>query len=102
MDDIIGERENSHLTNLAYDDGRLYVIDMKDDRIYCLSCEDGEDQAGVFGDSEVLDEPSCMIVDDYGTMMITDSRSNRLLLFDTNWKYCGEVKVAKVMTDFLT
>ena len=96
MDDIIGEREKSNLTNVAYDDGRLYVIDMKDNRIYCLSIEDGEDQAAVFGDAEVLDQPSSMIVDDYGTMMITDSGSNRLLLFETNWKYCGDVKVGHI------
>ena len=97
MDDIIGERKHSHLTNVAYDDGRLYVIDMKDNRIYCLSIEDGEDQAAVFGDAEVLDQPSSMIVDDYGTMMITDSGSNRLLLFETNWKYCGDVKVRLIL-----
>ena len=102
MDDVIGENENSQLTNLACDDGRLYVIDKKDDRIYCLSLEDGEEGATAFGDSEVLDNPSCMIVDDYGTMMITDSGSNRLLLFDTNLKYCGELKVSKVLTDFQT
>ena len=102
MDDVIGEKENSQLTNLACDDGRLYVIDKKDNRIYCLSLEDGEDQATAFGDSVVLDNPSCMIVDDYGTMMITDSGSNRLLLFDTNLKYCGELKVSKVLTDFQT
>ena len=99
MEDIIGggKREQSSLTNLAYDDGRLYVIDRKGNRIYCLSIEDGEEQAAVVGDSEVFNAPSHMIVDDYGTMMITDSGSNRLLLFDTNLKYCGDVKVRDLL-----
>ena len=100
MDDIIGERKDSNLTSVAYDDGRLYVVDMMDNRIYCLSIEEGEDQARVFEDTQVLDKPSCMIVDDYGTMMITDSGSNRLLLFETNLKYCGDVKVGKVLNYF--
>ena len=93
MEDVTGDKENSSLRNLAYDDGKLYMVDMTDNCIYRLATVDGEEQAAMFGDSEVLNKPSCLIVDDYGNMMVTDSGSHKLLLFDSDMEYCGQLKV---------
>ena len=93
MEDVTGDKENSSLRNLAYQDGKLYVVDMIDSCIYRLAIEDGEEEVARFGDAEVLNKPSSLIVDDYGNTMVTDSGSNRLLLFDADMMYCGDVKV---------
>ena len=93
MEDVTGDKENSSLRNLAYHDGKLYVVDMINSCIYRLAIEDGEEEVARFGDAEVVNKPSCLIVDDFGNTMVTDSGSNRLLLFDADMMYCGDVKV---------
>ena len=100
MDDLIRGQTDSFCRQVVYDtnEDRLYILDKGQNRIFCVYEDDGEESAGVIGDFTVPGEyefkkPSSLLVDDYGTMIITDSGNNRLVLVDAEWNYCGEVLV---------
>ena len=101
LDDLIRGQTDSSCRQVVHDTNgdRLYILDKGQNRIFCVYEDDGEESAGVIGDftlPEVYDEfkkPSSLLVDDYGTMIITDSGNNRLVLVDAAWNFCGEVLV---------
>ena len=96
--DIVGEeRSKSACRFLSYANERLYIVDMGLDCVYVLFLKDGEEQADVFGSSGSdfghLKDPAGLVVDSAGTMMVVDSKNNRLQLVSKDSTFCGIVKV---------
>ena len=97
MIDILEDVEKSDCKALAIHKDKLYVVDSGLDCIYTLFHEDGEDQAEMFGSpgrgegqfSGVAD----VVVDDEGTIVISDTRNNRMQLVGRDWEFIGFVKV---------
>jgi len=97
MIDILEDTDKSDCKALAIHKDKLYVVDSGLDCIYTLFHEDGEDQAEMFGSSGrgegqfagVAD----VVVDDEGTIVISDTRNNRLQLVGSDWEFIGFVKV---------
>ena len=67
------------------------------DCIYVLFLKNGEEQAEVIGttgsEPGQFRSPAGVVVDDAGTMMLIDSKNNRLQLFDANYNYRGVLEV---------
>eukprot|EP00092_Neocalanus_flemingeri_P040834 GFUD01044453.1.p1 GENE.GFUD01044453.1~~GFUD01044453.1.p1 ORF type:complete len:601 (+),score=162.83 GFUD01044453.1:671-2473(+) len=98
MIDIVGEaKDKSACRFITYQKEKLYVVDMELDCVYVLFLKDGEEQAEVFGSTGnkagQFRDPAGLVVDNTGTMMVVDSKNNRLQLFDSKYAFCGIVKV---------
>ena len=98
MQDVISEktRLNSACRFLSLDNnGNLLVVDMMMSCVYCLN-SDGEN-ASVFGDmgegKEEIRRPAGLAVDEFGSLIVVDSGNNRLQVVDSNWNFCGTLKV---------
>lgn len=44
----------------------------------------------------ILQAPSGLVVDDFGTVLVVDTRNQRLQLLDADFSYAGQVKVASL------
>jgi len=96
--DIVGEKRNkSACRSLAYANKKLYIVDMGLDCVYVLFLKDGEEQADAVGsygsDALQFRDPVGLVVDSDGTMMVVDSKNDRLQLVSKDYTICGLVKV---------
>merc|ERR1719300_624999 len=93
------EMSTSKCSLLAYSNGKVYVGDTAMCCIFSLE-EDGESE--IFGNMGCGDgefrEPSGIVFDDEGNMIISDSINNTLQIFDTNGQFLGYVKVDQSLT----
>ena len=98
--DITGDGD-SCLRSLCFRDEKLYILDIGKNCVYSLYDKDGEERAGVFGESGSgvgqFSHPAAMVVDDFGSMMVVDSLNHRLQIVDSNWNFCGNIQVRKVL-----
>ena len=97
--DITGD-SSSCLRSLYCRDEKLYILDITKNCVYSLYDKDGEERAGVFGESGSgvgqFSHPAGMVVDDFGSMIVVDSLNHRLQLVDSNWNFCGNIQVRNV------
>ena len=96
--DIVGERKTKSACRfLKYANKKLYIMDMGLDCVYVLFQRDGEEQAGVFGSSgtdyKQFRAPAGLAVDTADTIIVVDSKNDRLQLLDRDYAFCGVVKV---------
>ena len=67
------------------------------DWVYVLFQRDGEEQADVFGSSgtdyKQFRAPAGLAVDTADTIIVVDSKNDRLQLLDRDYAFCGVVKV---------
>jgi len=96
--DIVGDgKAKSACRFLACVNRKLYIVDMGLDCVYVLFQKDGEEQADVFGSSGSscgqFKDPAGLVVDKDDTLIIVDSKNNRLQLVDKEYTFCGDVKV---------
>jgi len=96
--DIVGDgKDKSACRFLTCVNRRLYIVDMGLDCVYVLFQKDGEEQADVFGSSGSnagqFRDPAGLVVDSSDTIIIVDSKNNRLQLVDRDYTFCGAVKV---------
>jgi len=88
MEDIIGEdKQSSQCSSLAIQDGRLYVLDTGNHRLYTLYEEDAMELL------HQLQSPSGLAVDKRGVIYVADSGNNRILILSKDWKLIGELCV---------
>merc|ERR1712129_44932 len=82
---------------LAYSNNKLYVVDLGLDCVYILNKDGTESE--LFGSrgnkGGEFRDPAGLAVDDFGTMMVVDSRNHRLQLIDNGLSFAGMVKVDK-------
>jgi hypothetical protein len=98
--DIVGEEKfKSACRFFTYAKEKLYVVDMGLDCVYVLFLKDGEEQADAFGSTGSqagqFRDPAGLAVDGAGTMMVVDSKNNKLQLVNKDCTFCGLVKVGK-------
>ena len=96
--DIVGEKKaKSACRFLTYANKKLYIMDMGLDCVYVLFQKDGEEQADVFGSSGIdygqFRAPAGLAVDTADTIIVVDSKNDRLQLLDRDYAFCGVVKV---------
>ena len=96
--DLIGgnlEPDLSACRVLNYRNKKLYVVDHGLDCIFILN-EDGTESelVGNRGTKEgEFRDPTGLVVDDCGTMMVADSRNHRLQLIDNSLAFAGLIEV---------
>ena len=80
---------------MTFCDKKLYVVDMGLDCVFILNEEGTESE--MFGSrgtrGREFRDPTGIVVDDVGTMMVVDSRNHRLQLIDSDLNFAGLVKV---------
>jgi len=80
---------------LTYRNNKLYVVDYGLDCVFILNKDGTESE--LFGsrghEGGEFRDPTGLLVDDYGTMMVADSRNHRLQLIDNSLVFAGLVKV---------
>ena len=96
--DLIGgnlEPDLSACRFLTYRNKKLYVVDHGLDCIFILN-EDGT-ESELFGNRGTKEgefrDPTGLVVDDCGTMMVADSRNHRLQLIDNSLAFAGLIEV---------
>jgi len=97
MIDILEDKNKSDCKALGFFMDKLFVVDSGLDCIYTLFHEDGEDQAEMYGSpgrgEGQFSGLAVVVVDDEGTLLISDSRNNRMQLVGSDWEFLGFVKV---------
>merc|ERR1740137_93525 len=80
---------------LAYHSNKLYVVDMGLDCVFILNKDGTESELlGSRGNKGgEFRDPAGLVVDEFGTMMVVDSRNHRLQLIADDHAYVGMVKV---------
>ena len=98
--DILNNNNNlqvdmSACRSLAYRNKKLYVVDLGLDCVFILNKDGTESELfGSRGNKEgEFRDPSGLLVDDFGTMVVVDSRNHRLQLFDSDMTFAGMVEV---------
>ena len=104
MMDAVGILQNQNLQPemsfcrfLAFRNTKLYVVDHGLDCIFVLSKDGSESE--LFGrrghNGGEFRDPSGIVVDDDGTMIVVDSRNHRIQLIDDKLWFAGLVEVIK-------
>merc|ERR1719397_2097917 len=98
--DLIDEKERRlsccralcSVKNLTGDEeDKVIVLDKGLDSLYCFSGEEGQGVGGPEVGS--FNNPSGVVADYVGNLIVTDTNNNRLQLLDGNLGFCGAVKV---------
>ena len=96
--DIVGEKKsNSACRFLSFSNKKLFIADIGLDCVYVLVQKDGEEKATVFGSSGSSDgqfrQVAGLAVDTADTIIVVDSKNDRLQLVDKDYTFRGVVKV---------
>ena len=89
MDMIKGRESLSMCRFLTFKNKKFYITDLGLDRVYILEeAEDGNYDLRCFGDTGnakgQFNDPAGVVVDNFGNMIVADSKNHRLCLYDAN------------------
>jgi len=95
MVDIVEDKAKSKCRFLNYYKGKVFVVDLGLDCIYTINMDGNH--AEMFGKTGSgrgeFTDPAGLILDDFGNMIVADSRNHRLQIWSSKNEYVGDVKV---------
>ena len=92
LEDILGEHQKkSDCRFLTWVKEKLYIVDMGLSRVYCIQ----EEKVSCISGSNLgkLRDPVALLVDTAGTVLVVESKNNRLQIIRDDGTFYGHVKV---------
>jgi len=90
---VIAEQDQllSQCVDVCFKNEALYLVDQGLNCLYRFT----DDEVFRFGENAGLNNPSAIVADEFGAVIVADSGNNRLVLFDKDLKFCGNLSISQ-------